>query len=231
MKFRIGVGKPATQIELIGRRFRLLDAMILVAATAVGCVLTRCVTLRTDGMISWSSLGTSWESFRLIRANNPSSIAAGGYFLTEAGFNLIALLIPILATWTLAFVPMRLTGPRPRLRRLMSQPGMIVACSLVLAILFAGSQALVAVVARGRDDAFLISALWTRSFRDNDGEPCSSVVMDDARCWRALARSRAGSIGSAECWELCGSWRALCLSDYIYINSGTRRYLGGDEGR
>jgi hypothetical protein len=92
--------------EPAARPFKLLDAMVLVAATAVGFGWVRCV---------WY-FNTDW------RLND---------WLNEAPEMLLALLM----VWTLATLFLRLVPPRPRIRRLVSQPG-AAACGAV-ALIFA----------------------------------------------------------------------------------------------
>ena len=60
-------------------------------------------------------------------------LCAGGNWATVADGTVLLLLlivwlmIPLAAMWTLALIPMRLLGPRPRFRRLARQPGLVAA--------------------------------------------------------------------------------------------------------
>jgi len=106
----------------------ILDAMILVAATAAGFAL-----IRATGM------DFSVPAVAVPRANYPfSGITSGMRLFIQVQHGLSALL-PFLATWTLAAVVIRLRQPRPRLRKLVRQPGTI-AC--VTAMTSVGLQAM-----------------------------------------------------------------------------------------
>lgn len=83
------------------RPFTLGDAMILVAATAIGL---------------WA-----------IRVG-PYSMAIN----QVDGRELLGLMMPLLMTWTLGFLVLRLRRPRPTRRRLMRQAGLIASIAVVL---------------------------------------------------------------------------------------------------
>jgi len=89
------------------RKFNLLDAMILIAATAAGLALLR--TFLASGRFF---LGSPFQR------RFESCVLSG----IEAAY-------PFLVMWTLALVILRLRQPRPRIRRLIRQPGMA-ACSV-----------------------------------------------------------------------------------------------------
>jgi hypothetical protein len=88
------------------RRFLLVDALILTAATAVGIVGTRHV---------WNRWGYAW--FWNLQ-DGWSPVATFQRLPT-----LLALLVPMLAAWTLAILVARMIPPRPPLRRIALQPG------------------------------------------------------------------------------------------------------------
>ena len=90
------------------RPFTISDAMILIAATAVGLTGNR-----------WAG----WSIPLHLPAADPVALRYS-LMIEEAEIACI----PCLAAWTLAFPVLRLRMPRPRLRRVMSQPGMM-ACS------------------------------------------------------------------------------------------------------
>jgi hypothetical protein len=96
------------------RRFSLLDAMILIAATAVGLAIAR----------RWTQLADVTRLF-LSPDEGPLPVLAS---LTRR----IVLSWPVVAMWTLALVALRLRRPRPRGRRLFAPAG-VVAC-LVAAV-------------------------------------------------------------------------------------------------
>jgi hypothetical protein len=98
------------------RRISVLDAMILTAATAIGLTIARSYSLE------------------LLRNDLPPypPITRG---LVTAWMYILATL-PVPALWSLAILALRLRHPRPPLRRLVRQPG-VVACgaaSLVIAV-------------------------------------------------------------------------------------------------
>jgi hypothetical protein len=91
------------------RRFTISDAILLVAATAVGLSQVR-------GILG--DLGTfHWGRWKVAQFDYARS--------------LIDVVVPILAVWTIAFLPIRLRRPRPGLRVLVRQPG-VTACYAAL---------------------------------------------------------------------------------------------------
>ena len=91
------------------RRFRLLDAMILVAATATGCAVLLAVS-RTEKHSPYD-----W-CLELI-GRDP------GYDDIEKVMVLSELTMPIVAAVSLALVPIRLSSPRPRRRSSLASRG------------------------------------------------------------------------------------------------------------
>ena len=89
-----------------GRRFTLLDAMVLVAATAVGIAGARLYLAAAAELVS-------------------ARVSSVIYFRIDA-------VSPCLSAWSVALIALRLGPPRPPLRRLVLQPG-IAAC-LVAAV-------------------------------------------------------------------------------------------------
>jgi len=98
-----------------GRDLNLLDAMILVAATAVGLSL-----ISAGGWYQLKNLGG--------RANIRGWLRYLVLYMVAARS-----LLPILSCWTFAVLAIRLRRPRPSCRRLARQPGMI-ACLVPSAI-------------------------------------------------------------------------------------------------
>jgi hypothetical protein len=93
------------------RKFTIVDAMVLVAATAVGLVVSR--AFLSEGLTfpdqwTWDSVG-------------------------ELALALNQLIAPVALAWTLAVCLLRLRGPRPRLRLVFRQPGMV-ACTAALIV-------------------------------------------------------------------------------------------------
>jgi hypothetical protein len=100
------------------RRFLISDAMILIAATAVGIALTRAVL---PGFEAFSSGFGGAPSMRR-------------YFLIEYALNAI---LPPVVSLTIAVLFLRLRQPRPRLRRVFLQPGAAACATATLAFMVA----------------------------------------------------------------------------------------------
>jgi hypothetical protein len=103
--------------------FRVTDAAILVAATAAGLVASKalCAWLVIDPI----------ENLRQAYTNLDSQAE-----LSEALETLIFVVPPVVAAWSVATIPIRLMGPRPRFRRLARQPGVVASFALVLSLTF-----------------------------------------------------------------------------------------------
>ena len=122
------------------RRFHLLDAVILVAATAVASGIAVWIDRASGLEFSWSDVP---RLFAELSAQAPPG--ADNHFGTfilvvEVVFGLGLLVLPFVAMWTVAIVPIRLLGPRPRFRRLARQPGMMAAIVASLGIAIAVVQ-------------------------------------------------------------------------------------------
>jgi hypothetical protein len=98
------------------RKFGILDAMIMVVATAAGLSLFRTIDPLSHDPLSWST-----------RSPRVYCAVLGGVRAT----------VPFLVTWTPVLIVLRLRRPRPRWRRLARQPG-LVACSIATLILMVG---------------------------------------------------------------------------------------------
>ncbi len=113
------------------RKFNVLDAMVLVAASAAGLALLRydhknlSLLLADYGVIIGSK--ETWESSWVVFYAISSTIRR-----TQ----------PLLFAWTLALLLLRLRRPRPVLRRLARQPGLAACVSVVLVslIIFLGAM-------------------------------------------------------------------------------------------
>jgi hypothetical protein len=120
------------RVSVPRRRFTLLDSMILVAATAAGYAV-----------VQWSSplfgVGAILDLLR-------EMVSSGDIGATVALLSLIAM--PVMASWSLALIPLRLIGPRPRWRRLARQPGLVAALAVATALGFVAM--LTAVIFLGR---------------------------------------------------------------------------------
>ncbi len=94
------------------RRFRLLDAMILVAAMGLACGITQSLSYATGGSISWTAILAAIYKM-------PNGLPK---FL-EISAGLLILALPFAGMLSLAVIPVRLIGPRPRCARVARQPG------------------------------------------------------------------------------------------------------------
>jgi hypothetical protein len=121
---------------------RLLDATILVAATAIGFALQEFLSRSTQGDLSWRSLFA--RSARLLHSPDGESRVERTAMLFGG---LICLLNPIVASWTLALQPIRWLLPRSRSRRVGYQPGVLAArtASIVGAVFALLSGCIIAV--------------------------------------------------------------------------------------
>jgi hypothetical protein len=99
------------------RKFTVVDAMLLIMATAIGIVLVRAILPNVTAMIM---------SILADLAHPPKQ----GVSATADAWQ-VALLAgsPLLAAWTVALLLARLGRPRPHLRRVLRQPG-AVACAV-----------------------------------------------------------------------------------------------------
>ncbi|MDG3007850.1 hypothetical protein [Paludisphaera mucosa] len=110
--------RSTTRARPAGRPFRLVDVLILTAATGVGLAGAR-----------WVYEEILFQEFSLVPA---------GILLAPAMFAW-----PVMTAWMAALIPIRLIAPRPPRRRLAAQPGMAAACSTSLVMAFAAVVALV----------------------------------------------------------------------------------------
>ena len=108
------------------RKFTLLDAVILLAATAIGLAGVR---------EYFDMLFT--QSFRL-----PSGGWTPGAILGHIP-RVLEILFPLLVAWTPAVLVLRLRRPRPVLRRLFLQPGASACGAITLALVLGLSEILV----------------------------------------------------------------------------------------
>lgn len=95
------------------RRFSLLDAMSLLAATAIGMILVRLAP-------------PVWSPPKPILPGLPSFL-----LIQNAG----QLVVPFLAAWTIALLFLRFRRPRPRLRLAFRQPGTIACATATMVIM------------------------------------------------------------------------------------------------
>jgi hypothetical protein len=100
------------------RRFTIADAMLLVAATAVGFGVDRI---------------PGWILFPDLQERGNAASLAFNY--SQAIGEIQVGSIPFLTAWTIAFLVIRLRRPRPALRRCLREPGMVGCCVATVGIL------------------------------------------------------------------------------------------------
>ena len=122
------------------RRFHLLDAVILVAATAVASGIAVWIDRASGLEFSWSDVPRLFAELSAQAAPGADNHFGMFILLVEVVFGLGLLVLPFVAMWTVAIVPIRLLGPRPRFRRLARQPGMMAAIVASLGIAIADVQ-------------------------------------------------------------------------------------------
>jgi hypothetical protein len=99
----------------VQRPINLLDLVILVVATAIGLSLVR---------FGWPRMVTgAWIFTWPVRPSSAAGYPSKTWVLPIA--ERVAPFLPCLAAWTGAFLVTRLRSPRPRRRRLLSQPGLV----------------------------------------------------------------------------------------------------------
>jgi len=115
---KLAAGKEA-RTSLPRRRFRVLDVMILVAATAIACPVGLWIAQQFSAEIFWSGLYKDFLS--LFDSSDgdgmilEEAVALGGFFFL--------LFAPFAAAWTIALALIQLAGRREPLRSLANRPG------------------------------------------------------------------------------------------------------------
>jgi hypothetical protein len=148
------------------RRFNLVDAMLLVAATAVALAI---VVSRLQKEAHFLRL--EWE----IPRERPLPLTAW------SGVNSVYYLQPCLAVWSLALLVLRLRQPRPALTRVVLQPGTIVSVATTV-VVFLGLL---------RDVAFYgMFGEPPNSFLDHMLDGCDEICPAIITAWVILWMSR-----------------------------------------
>jgi hypothetical protein len=129
----VGMASAKSVAAITRRRFRLLDVMILVAATAMACGLTLAMERITQGQLSWAAVPEL-----LSGESGPFSGLSPTFFFIMATFLVTLLTLPFAVIWTLAMIPLRFISPRPRLRRIVRQPGAMALIAAGVGIAIAG---------------------------------------------------------------------------------------------
>jgi hypothetical protein len=120
------------------RRFQIADAMILVAATAMGCGLMLSIArMAKRSPYDWFAELISQEPWYDLVADSGKITA------------LALLTMPLVVMVTLALLPIWLVGTRLRFRRLARRPGLMASCASSLAMVFLALPVLVGALAGG----------------------------------------------------------------------------------
>ncbi len=124
------------------RRVTLLDLMILVGATALGCA--------ADGWLLGLDGGGGVDLLpallRMARDREFSGLL----------FAFWLLMLPVAMAWTVAVIPLGLAGPRPRSRRAARPPGLVAGWAALLAFGVIGLVILSAALVMGRSQAAIL---------------------------------------------------------------------------
>jgi hypothetical protein len=100
------------------REFTLMDAMTLVAATALGCGLIK------SSRMDVPSLFAPDPHYRPFPVGYISGVAS----------TMTWTVVPFLASWSLGLLLLRMRRPRPERRRLFRQPGVVAMSAATLAV-------------------------------------------------------------------------------------------------
>jgi len=102
------------------RGLTLIDAMILVAATALGLGLTRHLSPE-QYTLPYDPMGP--------RSGSPWTAKDRAVWAVETARARYYYLMPLISTWTVTVLTLRVRPPRTRLARLLRQPGFVAATS------------------------------------------------------------------------------------------------------
>jgi hypothetical protein len=112
----------------VGQRFSLIDAMVLIAELALGFRLIRGLSLGRF-LIKYDPVGPMSPRYLA-----PWTRLDWFDWAVQTALNRFYFVLPILATLTVAVVLLRLRPPRPRLARLLRQPGIAASVAATSAI-------------------------------------------------------------------------------------------------
>jgi hypothetical protein len=173
------------------RRCTLLDAMTLVAATAVGLSLARAYSLE--------SLSNNLEGYPFVPKVLLSIWAA------------IIAVLPVPAMWSIALFGLGLRRPRPALRRLVRQPGFVAtgAVTLVAAVRLTGFLTLIARTPGIRFYTLGLSFFDAFSVRVSYPGPTRAATLYNSAYFASSAFGVSMAVSAA--WLLLvasGRWRA-----------------------
>jgi hypothetical protein len=162
--------RPAIREPKPRRRFRVSDAMILVAATAAGFGMVR----------AYLSQEAVWLGFS---TEMPTGVLDGSFMASKV-------VPPFLGSWTVALILLRLSGPRPRFRRLVRQPGLIAGFAATLALAIITIPAVIIALSGGWDGLGLFILTTPKSFLYHASLPgllvlASWLTLAATESWRA----------------------------------------------
>lgn len=159
--------------DLHCRSFSLSDAMIFIAAFAVGFAVDRIP-------------GWIWLPDLAQRGNAASH--AFNYFHAIGAIHQGS--VPFLAAWTVAFLVVRLRRPRPALRRCLREPGMVGCCAASVGVLVNALRVLVMAIAYSpeRGTRFFYSGGAIKGYAEDAGFAVigSWVGLALVRGWKPL---------------------------------------------
>jgi hypothetical protein len=170
----------------IKRPFTLLDSMVLIMAAAIGLALARYPLGRFLERSS-PTVATSPGAPSRPVASSPSSPLAGIHRAVSVVTEGSTLVYPLVLTFTFAALVLRFKHPRPRLRRLFRQPGVVGCFAAILSFVI----------------AFLILTPDTLRF-------VSPSIFNRWMFNISLVTSRMTGLAVASAWlaqALCGQWR------------------------
>ena len=173
------------------RKFFISDAIVLVAATAVGLFVFR--PYYAVASLDWTP---------------PFANATWIVGSISCVWNGLALAFPIVIAWTIALVGLRLRAPRPSWRKLLRQPGFVagLAATVVLAVRFCGFATMCARVV-GQPSLSLVSVRRTGGGGFMAGPPPGNLLFELDHFVSTMALLGASV---AACWIFLlasGSWR------------------------
>ena len=164
------------------RRFNLIDAMALVAATAVGLMLVRSLGLQFDWKVIFFGLPEGQSVFNALRS----------------GYTGVLALTPILTLWTITLLVLRLRSPCPAARTLTRQPGFVCAIAVALTIAVGVANLAIATVITWGHHGWSITAPysgWLLQFAWSLPAFCGHAV---AMAW--VVQALSGNLCSEPSW-------------------------------
>jgi hypothetical protein len=136
------------------RKFSILDAMVLVAATAVGLAFLRA------SVGDFSELGARMQDSVRVLAGPLDHWGAWGLAIYSTCVQAAALSIPFGWAWSVAILLLRLRRPRPRRRRLACQPGAIACYSAAITLVPAITRVVGVALMSGMSSGFREMLDW-----------------------------------------------------------------------